>query len=1782
MANNDDEHKNKKLELHSPVGTEQFTYTWPLITGTGPDRHDGAADIIDTVRWVCEELPEIKSALEDIVFHEVDTTSYIAMKYFCDRYNKVIDSLVALQKGTSLPAIRYTYPSRGLLRHIIQQTYNVAVAEPEKLNQYEPFSPEVYGETSYDLICQMIDQIEINEDDIFVDLGSGVGQVVLQMTASTPVKICYGIEKADVPSRYAEGMNHHFKIWMRWFGKKYNEYQLIKGDFLTDEHREKINSATIVFVNNFAFGPNVDHQLKERFADLKDGARIVSSKSFCPLNFRITDRNLSDIGTIMHVSEMTPMKGSVSWTGKPVSYYLHIIDRTKLERYFQRLKTKGNDNANDYVVGRSGSRDKGKRVTLMDDTSTESENGDVTGATTRKAWSDYCKGKSSQSEEENNNAHRSSSTNGLAKKRRKITRPKTANQTNRSLQQAQAQKKTKGGRVKKGKAKRPLRITGLDLLHNQTLLSTSEALIGKKLPPARGCIDQQLSSIAGTMTHEELEIPVAPLETPYALQILMDVFKTQMMNFLNNMRSPLYKDNINDQISKERERNQRLLNRAGQLEKQIRVLIDDSVVLLKQRMNELGINTTSQNDLLCKAKEIVGRHKELQVMAAKLQSQVTSIEKEQNQIVMAHVKKLAEKHLRGPTNGEETEINPASSQELILKEIANTLSQRKKLHAQVSTLESELDVIEKTAAERKIAMQNAPPMPNNVHHPPQITTNPLIEKQNVTAIQNVQKHSSQHSSSGKSNRKNRENRARSQEWPDIPDVGKIEESNPEVLAQKILEKGRQIEAGKFSSSTSSSSSSNSVKSHKNEIDSSSNKKHSVNVISHPGDSALMPAPPMVSSKSHARNASQISQSTPQKAYQHPQQAMPQQQPQSPSPTSQPTGKLQESPHKVVNFEDRLKSIITSVLQGQEQTPSTSNKPSQPQAVMAQQPQEMIHIKKQHGSNNQMIYQQQNAVPAIPQHKNSASSTVFLGHSRESPVQHSLPPGTHHLTASTTITPTSSIPYKQQLHQQPSQQHHQPSMSHHPSNKISPQTKYGPPQQQQSSNQLQYAKNLSVSISPTTAMQHERVPHEIVQHPSPNNMIYHQYPGHPNMDPHHVVSHRDTKVEFKAPENYRERQYVPQGSIPIDHPPTGSSQPVRINIPPQQDVQEYISGRSSDPNSRVSYVTVTNQQSHSRPSSSSSQPDYTQVSPAKMALRRHLSQEKLVQQLPAGVQLSTSKTIGDLVNGEIERTLEISNQSIINAAVNMSTMLGVANPNNAGPTVINTNIQRPERVSVRMLEEAGIYAVQQPAYSPISRPNSRELDKSPVNQHAQSNLATLAHVAAYSQQKTVYGHASGAVQAPQSSSKQLISPRNTQYSSSANTTVVYQSRDRSSSQYPVSQDGSRGSGEERYMALPRAEMKFGMESYYTDDRKPPMIPTQHPNTSRHREPLLSDEQQQRMIREENRRMHRDEESKPLEGLAASLQARIVAQMQVKEEQDVRQRSDIMMQSSHIKTEGGLKRTSPLIQSHTRPPKIMYADVPEAIINPELLHPGRSNIAVGPLMSPEINSLTADDRHNVVRSRNDDDDVPDDESHWQDRVSSGFDRLVAFASTELDKSRRSIEEAGPSNSCNTSPDSGITHSDGRTFLSSSSSSSHLELPMVVRSGIGHHHSYHQHTSSSGLLKTTVPIIKSSPAGETIEQPPRTPSPSETSDSPPIIFNHHTTQVSVTNKLKIPLKYQRQKVTSEKHYKKKFRERNWEEYEEYAREMGVEQEQEITRHKHKTAKFRPKGKDWHWDNE
>jgi [histone H3]-lysine79 N-trimethyltransferase len=287
------------------------------------------------------------------------------------------------------------------------------------------------------------------------------------------------------------------------------------------------------------------------------------------------------------------------------------------------------------------------------------------------------------------------------------------------------------GRIRKPKLKRALKITGLDLLHSQTCFSTSDKAIGMRLPPAAGCVDEQLSKYVGTMIHEELDdIPPTTNDIPYALKILLDVYKNQFMSFIESMKSSAFKENLKNQIENEREKNKRLLNRTGQLEKQIKVLVEDSVVLLKARMQELGINTSSQNDLLCKAKEIVGKHKELQIMANKIQAQVNNLEEEHNTILAGHVKKLAETHKK---QAMDFELASKDSHDLVLKEIENTFIQRKNLRNKISSLEAELALIEKANEEKQKQSEQLPPQQlKNTAQPPGIYVSGNIYKANIS------------------------------------------------------------------------------------------------------------------------------------------------------------------------------------------------------------------------------------------------------------------------------------------------------------------------------------------------------------------------------------------------------------------------------------------------------------------------------------------------------------------------------------------------------------------------------------------------------------------------------------------------------------------------------------------------------------------------------------------------------------------------------------------------------------------------------------------------------------------------------------------------------------------------------------------------------------------------------------------------------------------------------------------------------------------------------------------
>lgn len=130
----------------------------------------------------------------------------------------------------------------------------------------------------------------------------------------------------------------------------------------------------------------------------------------------------------------------------------------------------------------------------------------------------------------------------------------------------------------------------------------------------------------------------------------------------------------------------------------------------------------------------------------------------------------------------------------------------------------------------------------------------------------------------------RDGRLRSQDWPDVPDIGKIQENNPEILAQKILETGRQIEAGRIPGRPSANGNGGGPRTRLPQA-----------------SLSFSTAPPSISpALSAGKDASDRNQ----------------------------------EPPRVANFEDRLKSIITSVLNEDQQN---RNKQQQLQLQSQSQP-----------------------------------------------------------------------------------------------------------------------------------------------------------------------------------------------------------------------------------------------------------------------------------------------------------------------------------------------------------------------------------------------------------------------------------------------------------------------------------------------------------------------------------------------------------------------------------------------------------------------------------------------------------------------------------------------------------------------------------------------------------------------------------------------------------------------------------------------------------------------------
>jgi SAM-dependent methyltransferase len=210
---------------------------------------------------------------------------------------------------------------------LLERIYPSVVSDPKSLGKNaKNFTHEVYGEALPPLIAHILAQTSFPpKGGTFVDVGSGVGQVVLQVAYDFACTLAVGIElmphRCVVAARLAQRVvdDAHSR------GAALSPLDLRCGDFRFDDTTlAAVRAADVIFVNNKAFEPEANLALAATVVRaMRPGAKVVT---FVAL---VGKRGRGSAAGLLRLLEVVRFEGGgVSWTSSGIDYFVHERTRT--------------------------------------------------------------------------------------------------------------------------------------------------------------------------------------------------------------------------------------------------------------------------------------------------------------------------------------------------------------------------------------------------------------------------------------------------------------------------------------------------------------------------------------------------------------------------------------------------------------------------------------------------------------------------------------------------------------------------------------------------------------------------------------------------------------------------------------------------------------------------------------------------------------------------------------------------------------------------------------------------------------------------------------------------------------------------------------------------------------------------------------------------------------------------------------------------------------------------------------------------------------------------------------------------------------------------------------------------------------------------------------------------------------------------------------------------------------------------------------------------------------
>ena len=321
----------RTVELHYP--SRRPPENFQLVYPRQEKDYRPVVDIIETIEQVSlHHFPasESKLLLDESNGYPARLRRALNKQILADFESTVTEWNAQLRAAVSAGTITAELSAKHTVELVLAdkiywQTYARTVSpQVDRLRRYNAGSDDVYGELLPRFVHDIITDTGLRSSHVFVDLGSGVGNAVLQAGLEAGCE-AWGCELEPERAALADAQARDFRARCKLWGLRIGAIRLLQGDFTTHPAISTlIPRADVILVNNEKFQPALNDALLRMFLDLKDGARIVSLKSFAPEGKKVTERNENSVSNMLKSRKKFFGSDSVSWTDSGGEYHVAV------------------------------------------------------------------------------------------------------------------------------------------------------------------------------------------------------------------------------------------------------------------------------------------------------------------------------------------------------------------------------------------------------------------------------------------------------------------------------------------------------------------------------------------------------------------------------------------------------------------------------------------------------------------------------------------------------------------------------------------------------------------------------------------------------------------------------------------------------------------------------------------------------------------------------------------------------------------------------------------------------------------------------------------------------------------------------------------------------------------------------------------------------------------------------------------------------------------------------------------------------------------------------------------------------------------------------------------------------------------------------------------------------------------------------------------------------------------------------------------------------------------